>query len=235
MVTISARRYVELQINVQVLYPIDYIPVRCMNLIWSALNARIGRLVAIWEIVCDSHPQSQEGVACSFHLSIMWQHLPRPVCKRFGVAQIFLGRSKPVCLVVGLVIMFRPSGFSSIHSLCHLIITSIFSGINFSAVIQGGPRDWSRSLPPIALRSACIGRFVLLAILVRYRMRACSLRVFGWAISLSTGSRFHSYVFNSFRWTSMIVFRLLSANPSPRGDDQNTKVSRIQFAVARRR
>lgn len=42
-----ARRYMELQINVQVLYPINCIPIRRVNIIWHT-------------------------VACSFHLCIVW-------------------------------------------------------------------------------------------------------------------------------------------------------------------
>lgn len=147
-----------------------------------SLNARIGHSFSIWEIVCDSHTQSQKKVMYSFHLWITWLHLSWPARKRFRVAQIFLSRSKPGCLVIGLVSKFYLSGFLNIQSFCHLVFTSKFSNNNSFAVIQRGLRDLSRSLPSNALRSLCIVWFVFLVILVHYRIRACSLRIFGEAI-----------------------------------------------------
>lgn len=92
--------------------------------------------------------------------------------------------------------MFYPSGFSSIQLLCYLVFSSKFSSNNFFTVIQGGVRDLSRNLPPIALRSVCIGRFVLLTILVNSQMRAYSFWIFDGAILLSTGSYFKEVDFN---------------------------------------
>lgn len=94
--------------------------------------------------------------------------------------------------------MFRQSEFSSVQSPCHSVITSKFSSNIFFAVTQSGLRDLSRSLPPIAPGPVCTGKFVLSSISVHSRMRAYSLRVFGGAILLSTGSHFDSYAFNSF-------------------------------------
>lgn len=48
------------------------------------LNARIRHSVAIWEIVCMSFLQSQEGVVCNFHFNSMWLYFPWPVLMRFS-------------------------------------------------------------------------------------------------------------------------------------------------------
>lgn len=153
-------------------------PVSILTTVWLAAcrsfkvpwNARIGHSDIICGIVWDTYQQSRTGEFSSFHLCSRYWHLPCPVCRRFNVTHTFFGRSKPGCLIVGLLTIFCVSGLSDSQSCCHFVFGWKFCRISFLEVNLGGLRDLSLGLSFNDLRSVCIGRFGLLVNLIHSRI-----------------------------------------------------------------